>query len=158
MKDPQVVHVLGQLADIMLGKFIVPKYSDLGSLIVGIIINGIQVKNALIDLGVAINVMKKDTIQHLQITNLRSTPIVMKLANSSTIKQYGMVEDLVITLDSWEYLTNFMILSPIAILRGYTIILGRPWLATWMSIIGYDYLKWFDHKETFPISSYVASI
>lgn len=58
-KNPTIVHAMGQLVDIMLGK-VVPKYTDLGSPLVGVIINGIQVKNALIDLGAAINVMTKD--------------------------------------------------------------------------------------------------
>lgn len=39
-KDPQTIHVMGQLADIMLGKVTIPKYFDLGSPIVGIVING----------------------------------------------------------------------------------------------------------------------
>ena len=39
-KDPTIVHVVGQLVDIMLGKLITPKYSDLGSPIVNVSING----------------------------------------------------------------------------------------------------------------------
>ena len=39
-KDPQTIHVLGQLADIMLGKVVIPKYTDPGSPMVQINING----------------------------------------------------------------------------------------------------------------------
>ena len=39
-KDPTIVHVVGQLANIMLGKSVIPKYPDLGSLVVNVIING----------------------------------------------------------------------------------------------------------------------
>ena len=42
----------------MLGKLIIPKYSDPGSLVVNVIINGQFVKNALINLGVAINIIR----------------------------------------------------------------------------------------------------
>ena len=35
-KDPTIVHVVGQLANIMLGKLITPKYSDLGSPVVDV--------------------------------------------------------------------------------------------------------------------------
>ena len=38
-KDPTTVHVVGQLADIMLRKLITPKYSNPGSLVVDISIN-----------------------------------------------------------------------------------------------------------------------
>lgn len=64
-KDPQIVHVVGQLENIMLGKVVIPEYSDPGSLVVNPIINGQAMKNALVDLGVAINVMTKDTMHRL---------------------------------------------------------------------------------------------
>ena len=51
----------------MLGKLVIPKYSDLGSLVVTLIINGQPIKNALIDLGAVINVMTKDTMKKLKI-------------------------------------------------------------------------------------------
>lgn len=40
-KGPQIVHVVGQLVDIMLAKVTVPKYSDPGSPVGGVVINGI---------------------------------------------------------------------------------------------------------------------
>ena len=80
--------------------------------------------------------MTKDILQQLNVANMRPTPTILHLANSSTIKLDGIVEDLVVTLDSWEYPTNFMILSPKATLGGYPIILGRPWLATIDAYIG----------------------
>lgn len=61
-KDPQTVHVIGQLEDIMLGKIVIPKHSNLGSPLVDIIFNSKLVKNFLIDFGSAINVMTKDTM------------------------------------------------------------------------------------------------
>lgn len=54
------MHVMGQLADIMLGKISIPKYADPSSPIVKIVIKGTHIKNALIDLGEAINVMTRD--------------------------------------------------------------------------------------------------
>lgn len=47
-----------------------------------------------------------------------------------------MVEDINVILYSWEYLADFMILSPKATLGVYPIILGRPWLATIDAYIG----------------------
>ena len=40
-----------------------------------------------------------------------------------------MIENIVVTLDSLEYPTDFMIISPKVNLFGYLVILGRPWLA-----------------------------
>ena len=123
-KNPTTVHVVGHLADIMLGKVVIPKYSDLGRPTVNVIINGQSIKNALIDLGAAINVMTKDTMKKLNIKGLRATPIVLQLVDTSTITPDGMIEDIVVTLDSLEYLTDFMILSPKVNLSGYPVILG----------------------------------
>ncbi|XP_059067294.1 uncharacterized protein LOC131858191 [Cryptomeria japonica] len=129
-KDPQIVHVMGQLVDIILGKVAIPKYFDPGSLIVEVTINGVLVKNALIDLGADINVMTKSLMQKLSIMNLRHTPIMLQLADSSTFTPDGVVQDLIVTLDSWEYPIDFLILSPKATLGGNPVILGRPWIAT----------------------------
>jgi len=76
-KDPTTVHVVVHLADIMLGRVIPLKYSDPGSLVVSVNINGQFVKNSLIDLGAAINVMTKETMKKLQIEGLRPTPTIM---------------------------------------------------------------------------------
>jgi len=42
----------------------------------------------------------------------------------------GIVEDVIVSIDSWEYLADFLVLQPKAKLIGYPLILGRPWLAT----------------------------
>ena len=42
-RDPPIVHVLGQISNLMLSKALMPKYFDLGSLVVTIHINGIQI-------------------------------------------------------------------------------------------------------------------
>jgi len=42
----------------------------------------------------------------------------------------GIVEDVLVSVDSWEYPVGFLVLQPKAKLTGYPLILGRPWLAT----------------------------
>lgn len=69
--------------------------------------------------------------------NLRPTQTILQLADRSTVKPEGIIEDLVIALDSWEYPTNFIVLQPKVNLAGYPLILGRPWLATTDAFIGY---------------------
>ena len=68
--------------------------------------------------------MTKDTMKKLKIEGLRATPTILQLADSSTITPNGMIENIVVTLDSLEYPVNFMILSPKFNLSGYPIILG----------------------------------
>ena len=65
----------------------------------------------------------------LNIIGLRQTPTILQLADSSTIVPDGMLEDVIVTLHSWEYPVDFLVLSPKTSTGGYPVILGRPWLA-----------------------------
>jgi len=46
------------------------------------------------------------------------------------IKPYGALEDVCVSLDSWEYPVDFMVLTPKNNLGGHPLIIGRPWLDT----------------------------
>jgi hypothetical protein len=130
-KDTPTINVIGQLVDLMLGKIIVPKYLDLGIPLVNVHINKTLIQNTLIDLGVAINVMTKYTMLKLNLQGfLRDTPTVLQLADRSTVKPEGMLEDIILSIDSWEYPTDFLVLQTKSQFNGYPLILGRPWLAT----------------------------
>jgi hypothetical protein len=69
-KDPKIVHVIGKLVDLMMGNIFMTKYVYPGSLIVNVHINNISIPNTLIDLGVDINVMTKETMEKLQLPGL----------------------------------------------------------------------------------------
>jgi len=77
-RDAPTINVIGQLFDLMLGQVICPKYQDPRSLVVDVHINGTMIPHTLIDMGVAINVMKKDTMLKLNLQgSLRKTTIVL---------------------------------------------------------------------------------
>ena len=76
-KDPSTIHVLGQLFDSMLSKGLTPKYSDPGSPVVTLHINGIQIQNVLIDLGESINVMTREVLLRLNIIGLWGTYTIL---------------------------------------------------------------------------------
>ena len=58
------------------------------------------------------------------------------VGNQSTIKPDGIIEDVVILVDSWEYPEDYTFLQTKSNLGGYTLIVGRPWLATTDDYIG----------------------
>ena len=95
-----------------MGKIAIQKYVDPGSPIVKTHINGVEIPNTLIDLGAAINIMSKQTMEQLKLPNLLYTPTLLQLANIYVIKLDGVLEDISISLDSWEYPVGFMILTP----------------------------------------------
>ena len=94
-------------------------------------INGTIVPHNLIDLGASINVMTKDTMLKLNLQgSLRKTTTILQLAYRSIVIIEGIVEDMMVSINSSEYPTYFLVLQPKAKLTGYPLILGRPWLAT----------------------------
>eukprot|EP00253_Pinus_taeda_P028513 PITA_28513 len=129
-RDTRRIHLVGKIVDIMMGKITMHKYVDPGSPIVKTHINGIEIPNTLIDLGASINIMSRQTMEQLKLPNLLFTPTLLQLADRSIIKPDGVLEDISISLDSWEYPIDFMILTPKSNLGGHPLIIGRPWLAT----------------------------
>jgi hypothetical protein len=112
IKDIPTINVTGQLADLMIGKITVPKYLDPGIPLVNVHINKTLIQNTLIDLGAAINVMTKDTMLKLNVQGfLRDTPTILQFADRSTIKPKGMLEDIILSIDSWEYPTDVLVLQ-----------------------------------------------
>ena len=107
-----------------------PKYYDPGSSVVTIHINGIQIQNVLIELGAWINLITREFLLRLSIIGLWDTPTILQLFDNSIFRLEGMVEDVVVTLDSLDYPLDFIVLSPKATLGGYPLILRWPWLAT----------------------------
>ena len=74
-------------------------------------INGTIVPHTLIYLGVAINVMTKDTMLKLNLqSSLRKTTMVLQLENRSTVTPEGIVEDVMVSIDSLEYPVDFLVL------------------------------------------------
>lgn len=117
-KDPKIIHVLGHLSYLLLKKLTISKYSNFGSPLVTITIHGIQVQNALVYLEASIKVMKKEVLSQLHIISLRETHTILQLTNSCIIKLDGMIEYVRVTLNSWEYPIDFIILSPKANMGG----------------------------------------
>lgn len=107
--------------------------------------------------------MTKENLEKFGIDNLRPTPIVLDLANWSTICLEEIIEDVIILVDSWEYSTDFLVFHLKTHFGGHALILGRPWLA-----MDDDFISWksglmtiFDGNTTknlvlYPISKLIV--
>ena len=60
----------------------------------------------------------------------------MELADRSKITPEGILEDIIVSLDSWKYPIDFIVLQPKSNLGGCPLILCRPWLETADAFIG----------------------
>ena len=72
----------------------------------------------------------------LGLQNLKHTPTVLELADRSTVKPVGKLEDVTILVDAWYYPIDFLVLHTQSSVGGHPLILGRPWLATVDAYIG----------------------
>jgi hypothetical protein len=135
-KHPPTIHVIGNLASLMSKSIPVEKYVDPEIPMVTIYINNLSIPKTLIDFGATINVMTIETMTYLNLHNIRPTTTVLELADRYKVVSKGVLEDIIVSLDSWEYLVDFIILQPKSNLGGHPLILGRPWLATTDAFIG----------------------
>ena len=130
-KYTPTINVIGQLSNLMMGRVIFPKYLDPGSPMVDVHIDDIIVPHTLIDIGAAINVKNKETNLKLNLQgSLREKSTVLQLADRSTVAPERVVENVMVSIDPWEYPTDFLILRPNTKFNGCPLILGIPWLAT----------------------------
>ena len=120
----------------MMGCVSMEKYTDPGNPVVLVQIGNFLVYNVLIDLGVTINVMTKKTMDQIWLSHLCPTPTMLELADRSKIKPEGVSDNVIISLDSWEYPADFIVLQPKNPVGGHPLILGLPWLATVDAYIG----------------------
>ena len=104
------VQVVGQLVELMTNKPTLLKYGNRGNPIVTTYIKQIPIPNTLVDQGAAINIMMITTMEELQLGNLRPTPISLELADRSRVKPVGVLDDVIVTLASWEFPVDFMVI------------------------------------------------
>lgn len=118
-KHPVTIHVMGDLASLVSGKVPLIKYGDPSHPMVTVQLGKTIVSRVLVDLGAAINFMTLETAQLLHLKNLiRETPTILELSNHSTIKIEVVIEDLIISVDSWNYPADFVVLQTKAKLGG----------------------------------------
>jgi hypothetical protein len=128
-KEPPLVQVVRQLSEFI---YEMPyKYNDPGNLVVTVEINGISLPNTLTDLSTKINEIPFDTMKNLQINQLRPTQTMIELTDKSVISPIGSLDDVTVTLASWEYPVDVLVIySKSSSKLGHPVVLGLPWLAT----------------------------
>jgi hypothetical protein len=97
---------------------------------------GLFFPNTLVDLGPTINIMTIKTCNVLGITSFEPTSTMLELADRSVVKPVGTLQYLGISIDSWEYPTDFLVINPRSRLDGHPLILGQPWLVKKDAYIG----------------------
>jgi hypothetical protein len=61
----------------------------------------------------------------------------LELADKTRVIPEGILEDVMVTLASWECPIDFHVIHSKDLAKSHLVILGRPWLATTNAFIGY---------------------
>ncbi|XP_028755659.1 uncharacterized protein LOC114715022 [Neltuma alba] len=112
------------------------KCADPGSFTVPCQIGRLNFSSALLDLGAAINVMSHSVYNSLGITNIKTTSIILQLADRSARKPYGFLEDILANVKGLVIPADFydLDMSNESCLEE-SLILGRPFLRTANTVI-----------------------
>jgi hypothetical protein len=114
------------------------KYKDPECPTITCMIGVSQIERALLDLGASVNLLPYSVYLQLGLGELKSTTMTLQLADRSVKGPQGIVEDVLIKVDTFYFLMDFIVLDtePVQV-RGTKIpvILGRPFLATANTLI-----------------------
>lgn len=115
-----------------------PKYKDPGCPTISCIIGNHDIGQALLDLGASVNLMPYEIYSQLGLGEMKPTSVVLQLADRSTIKPRGVIEDVLVQIDKIYYPIDFLVVdvkTNVSVASKIPIILGRPFLATANALI-----------------------
>ncbi|GJW95988.1 DNA-directed DNA polymerase [Tanacetum coccineum] len=110
------------------------KEKDTGSFTIPCQVSHLQINNALADLGASISLMPYTMYENLGLGEPKPTRMSLKLADRSIQYPRGIVENVLIKVDKFVLLIDFVILDMPKDSR-ISIILGRPFLANARAMI-----------------------
>ncbi|GJS01642.1 reverse transcriptase domain-containing protein [Tanacetum coccineum] len=139
LKDKKKLEVLTntpinvECSTILLNK-VLKKLEDPGKFLILCILEELEVYNSLADSGASINLMPLSIYEKLGIGPLKPTWMTLELANRSVTFLMGINEDVIVKVEKFNFLADFIIVDFEADLR-VPIILGRPFLRTTRALV-----------------------
>ncbi|KAM6543476.1 hypothetical protein CsatB_007923 [Cannabis sativa] len=110
------------------------KFKDLGSFNIPCSIGGSVETKALCDLGANVNLMPLSVFRKLKLGEAHPTTISLRMVDRSVKYPRGVIEDVLVKVGKFIFSTDFIILD-MEEDANISIILGRPFLATWKVLI-----------------------
>ena len=114
------------------------KYKDPGSPTISVNIGGTFIEKSVLHLGASVNLLPYSMYKQLGLGELKPTNVTLSLADRSVKIPKGIVEDVLVKVDKFYYLVDFVVLDTEPTENGpnhVLIILGRPFLAKANAII-----------------------
>ncbi|KAF5459814.1 hypothetical protein F2P56_019730 [Juglans regia] len=115
-----------------------PKYKDPSSPTIACVIGSSKTGQALLDLSSSLNLLPYNSYEQLGLGELKPTSIILQLDDHSIKKSRGVVEDVLMQVDTFYYPVDFVVfdvqLTPHSVFQA-PVILGRPFFATSNALI-----------------------
>ena len=118
----------------ILQKKLPPKLKDLSSFTIPCAIGNSIFERAICDLGASINLIPFSIFKKLSLGEARPTTVTFQLVDKSLTHPQGIIEDVLVKVDKFNFLFDFIILD-MEEDKEIPIILGRPILAIGRAII-----------------------
>ena len=125
---------LNEKCSAILQKKLPTKLKDPGRFIIPCAIGSSFSCNALCDLGASINLMPLSIYKKLRLGDVQPTTVKLQLADGTYIFPKGEIENILVKVDKFIFLTDFVILE-MEEDKNVPIIMGRPFLATERTLI-----------------------
>nr|XP_016437357.1 PREDICTED: uncharacterized protein LOC107763378 [Nicotiana tabacum] len=110
------------------------KLGDPGSFTIPCIVGGAHFEKALCDSGASINLMPFSIFMKLELGEMKDICVSFQLANQSTKRPKGIIENVLVRVDKFLFPVDFIVLE-MEENTEVPLILGRPFLATGRAII-----------------------
>ena len=86
------------------------KMKDLGAPLISCVLRGVTFDKALLNLGASVNLLPTVVYKQFQIGELKPTPVILQLADRSVRTLRGLVEDVLVRIDTCYFSVDFLIL------------------------------------------------
>jgi hypothetical protein len=134
---PKKAFLIEQVSSILQCKLPI-KYKDSGCPTITCMIGVSQIERALLDLGASVNLLPYSVYVQLGLGELNPTSMTLQLADWSVKVPRGIVEDVLIKVDKFYFLVDFIVLDMESVQNlgsQIPVILGPPFLATANTLI-----------------------
>ena len=115
-----------------------PNYKDPGSPTISIVVGNSKLEHAIVDLEASVNLLPYSVYVEQGLGELEPTNITLQLANRSVKIPRGIVKDVLVQVDKFYFLVDFVVLDTQPMVNQGTqfpMILGKAFLATANAII-----------------------
>nr|GEW94224.1 hypothetical protein [Tanacetum cinerariifolium] len=113
---------------------VLEKLKDLGKLLIPCVLQDLKVCNSLADSRATINLMPLSIYEKLRIEPLKPTQMNLELGNRSVTFPMGIAEDVIVKVEKFNFLADFIIFD-LEVDPRVPIILGRPFLRTTKALV-----------------------